>query len=65
MAASTTQGVGMAYLGYRTVRGVGFEHYRDKLWHRRWTGHCRASVLAYHCCGAVAGRWDQKECPGV
>jgi hypothetical protein len=33
----------MTYLGYRAVRGVGFEHDRDKLQHRLMTGGCRIS----------------------
>jgi hypothetical protein len=33
----------MTYLGYRTVRGVGFEHYRDKLRHRLLIGDCSTS----------------------
>jgi hypothetical protein len=33
----------MTYLGYRAVRGVGFERYRDKLRHRLLTEDCRTS----------------------
>jgi hypothetical protein len=33
----------VTYLGYRAVRGVGFEYDRDNLRHRRSTGECNTS----------------------